>query len=222
LINPGSNCVLNGIYTLINNHLQPTCISGAPCAAPIDPVSFSFGITSDNFCATTVDNVDVEASLASYSNAGLTASENVFAISANNPARAYFLASATSNQVSVQGVTVVGVSVNCGTIGNQVLYSTALTAEGTTLGLQVSGASFSFLVSTAFSVAQDQTTSCTITAQMQVTYVGGGKKRMVQQTTTALSQTATSFSLFSQPNSGMMVIPSLIVVLVTVMLSLFL
>jgi len=223
LINPGSNCVLNGVYTLTNNHLKPACISGASCAAPIDPTSFTFGITSDNFCATTVANVDVEASLASYSNAGLTSTSNVFLISASNPARAYFLASATSNQVSVQGVTVVGVSVSCSTIGTQVLYNSALTSEGTTLGLNVTGPSFSFLVSTAFSVTQDQQTSCTITAQMQVAYVGGGRKRMELQATLAPAQTATSFTLFAEVgSSGMIVIPSIIVVLGTVLLSLFL
>jgi len=223
LINPGTNCVLNGIYTLINNHLEPSCISGSTCAAPIDPTYFSFSILSDNFCATVVDNVDVEASLTSFSNAGLSASSTAFVISASHPSRAYFLASATSSQVSVQSVTITGVSVSCSTIGTQVLYNSGLTTAGTTFGVHVNGSSFSFLASTSFSVAQDQQTSCTITANMQVAYVGGGRKRMVLQTQSPTAS-STAFTLYSDssPNSGIAVIPSMVVVLGIVLLSLFL
>jgi len=192
-IDPGSHCQLNGIYASAVNRFQVVCIAGVTdCPTPVDTIFFSFSVQSENFCAQIASNVAVSTTMSSFSDSTITSPSDDFLISTNNPQRAYFKVAASSNSVSVQSVSVTGVSLSSSILGSKILWASGITADGTTFGIQVNQDKFSVLVTDAFDVPQDETSIVTITANMQVYYVGG-LKRAIEQVQQIPSTTQSSF-----------------------------
>jgi len=196
-IDPGSNCTIDGTYATAVNRFQVMCIPSAPnCPTPVDTITFSFTVQSENFCAQIASHVDVTPKIVSYKESTFTDISENFLISTSNPQRAYFKISATSNSVSIQSVSLTGVSISSPIIGRDVvLWTNNSTQIGSLLGIIVDKTVFSILITDYFNVPQDGLSNITVTATMSISYVGDLKKRTILQANYVPTATQKAFSI---------------------------
>jgi len=197
-------CVLDGTYGTASNGYQlvctPAAVSNNDCPQILDPnVSFSFGVTSSNYCGQVVADVGVTLLLTSYNDAAHQITSNNFLIQPNGVA--YFgVTVLSSTQVLVSALQVSRVTLSSNGLGGAlVLYNDGLTTAGITFGYAGTGPNFSFNLTTDFNVIRDSSDEVSVVALVTIFYTGNnGQKRFIETLAPASqtsSQVANSINL---------------------------
>jgi len=197
-------CVLDGTYGTASNGYQlvctPAAVSNNDCPQILDPnVSFSFGVTSSNYCGQVVADVGVTLLLTSYNDAAHQITSNNFLIQPNGVA--YFgVTVLSSTQVLVSALQVSRVTLSSNGLGGAlVLYNDGLTTAGIMFGYAGTGPNFSFNLTTDFNVMRDSSDEVSVVALVTIFYTGNnGQKRFIETLAPASqtsSQVANSINL---------------------------
>jgi len=171
-------------------------INNNDCPSPLeDPyVTFTFGITSSNFCGKLVADVGVVLKLQSYSDSKFRTPSTNFVL--QNGGFAYFdvlLVSSPQVQVSMLEIVSITVSSN-GLNGNDVLYNNGLTLRGTQFGLSTfNNTGFYFELTSEFNISLDSSEDVSVIVVVAIYYVGNsGQKRSTEFILSTPTQQTTS------------------------------
>jgi len=195
--NPGSTCVLDGLYEITAADSCRVGMTGTDCPyASGDTIPNSIidaGISSENFCSVTDLGVDVTSALNTYSDGTFGTSKATFSQSQT----AYFQFTASSTAAVITSVTLQSVSVSP-TISTLYLVGSGATTHGTTADFSfangATAASFNFLIDpTLFSTSSSQ--DYVVTAVVNVAYDFQGSKRSVSY---VMSSPSTQTGQFAQ------------------------